>query len=120
MSQGNDRAVVKRRYAPRAPGRSQRGVGGRNAPGAGIPRVLADPWASCGYGRSVKNPGRVVAPGPARPAEASTAGLLVTGMQNTDASVTAFAVESGRFPAGVPVSVIERQVDCPKHPARPK
>ena len=63
-------------------------------------------------------PGRLIAAGPGRPAEPSTSTLPLDGTQNVETSVAGCGVaeESAAFGAA-PVSVNERQVACPKHPA---
>ena len=66
---------------------------------------------------SRKVPGSDTAPGPGRLAEPSTSPLPVAAMQNTEASVTLAGVPGVMGPAGVPFSVMVRQVSLPKQPA---
>jgi hypothetical protein len=58
-----------------------------------------------------------IAPGPGSAATPSTATLPVFGMQNTEAIAETCAAPSLRFPAGVPVSLMQSAVGLPKAPA---
>jgi len=69
-----------------------------------------------GVGTSWARPGRLVAPGPGRPATEFTVPLAVMGMQKTDASRAACGMPSVRLPAFVPVSVMHCVAGWPKAP----
>jgi hypothetical protein len=64
----------------------------------------------------MKVPGRETAPGPGRPAEASTSPLPVGAMQNTEASVALAGTPVMTVPAATPLSLIVRQAGLPKQP----